>query len=166
MTNLFNAFLLLDTTYKLGDLAGLLSLIVAVVGFAITIYQTVRSRHASEQVRDHVLQLSATHGLGGAIRELGDIRRLHRISVWEIMPDRYTSVRLQLLAIKRGTPGLTTDQQSEIQAAVQQIAIIERDVERAMTRRTTPDVDKLNFVVSKQIDRLAVLQADVQSMLQ
>ena len=54
MANLFNAFLVFDTTYKLGDIAGLLALIVAVVGFGITIRETVRSRHASEQVRDHV----------------------------------------------------------------------------------------------------------------
>lgn len=79
------------------------------------------------------------------------------------MPDRYTAVRLQLLAIKKMTPGLTTDQQSEIQAAVQQVAIMERDVERAMIRNIDPSVDKLNVVVSKQIDRLAVLQAELQN---
>jgi hypothetical protein len=73
-------------------------------------------------------------------------------------------LRRDLIAIRGRTPNLTDDQRSNIQGAIQQLSNIERQVENAMAGATDiPLVHRINDIISKQIDRLAVLLVDLQS---
>jgi len=151
----------------------LLALLVAIVGFALTLWRIRKSQTASEQarkaaesVREQILQMNAIQGLNDSIRALEDIRRLHRLAAaaWPALPDRYTSLKRALIAIRQRTPNLTEDQRSNIQGAIQQLSNVERQVENAMAGGTdVPSVNRINDIISKQIDRLAVLLVDLQS---
>ena len=108
--------------------------------------------------------MNAIQGLNDVMRALEDIRRLHRLQAWSALPDRYTSLRRDLIAIRGRTPNLTEDQRSNIQGAIQQLSNIERQVENAMAGGAdVPSVNRINDIVSRQIDRLAVLLVDLQS---
>jgi hypothetical protein len=149
----------------------LLALLITIVGFAFTLWRLRKSQTASEQarraaesVREQILQMNAIQGLNDVMRALEDIRRLHRLQAWSALPDRYTSLRRDLIAIRGRTPNLTEDQRSNIQGAIQQLSNIERQVENAMAGATNvPSVNRINDIISKQIDRLAVLLVDLQS---
>jgi len=149
----------------------LLALLVAIVGFALTLWRIRKSQTASEQarkaaesVREQILQMNAIQGLNDVMRALEDIRRLHRPEAWPALPDRYTSLKRDLIAIRGRTPNLTEDQRSNIQGAIQQLSNIERQVENAIAGATgVPSVNRINDIISRQIDRLAVLLVDLQN---
>lgn len=151
---------------ELGNIASILSLVIAVVGFGATIYQTTQSRKAAEQARDRVLDLNALVGVDSAIRVLGDIRRLHRLEAWEALPDRYTSLMMDLRAIRTRTPTLSLEHRTRIQEVIAQIAVIERQVERIVNGKIEAEVASLNITVTRQINRLADLLVELQSRMQ
>jgi hypothetical protein len=107
--------------------------------------------------------MNAIQELNGAIRTLEDIRRLHRIKAWEVLPDRYTALRLSLIALRGRTPSLSDQQRSGIQATIQQLSNLEQEVENAMAHGDAPRVHINN--VSTRIDRLAVLLVELQNEL-
>jgi hypothetical protein len=149
----------------LGNVASLLSL-VTFVGFGLALWRirktetaAKQARRAAESVRDQLLQLN------GAIRTLEDIRRLHRIKAWEVLPDRYTALRLNLIAIRGRTPSLSDQQRSGMQATIQQLSNLEQEVEIAMSHEDAPSVHLIN-TVSTQIDRLALILVELQNQIE
>ncbi len=163
---LLEKFLEFNNTYRAGDIASVLGLMITMVGFAATLYQVTRSRQAAEEARDHVLELNAVHGLSAAIRAFEDIRRLHRSEAWGALPDRYTSLRLELVAIRQRTPGLSAEHQKSIQGVVQQLSTMERQVERILEGTSEPEIARLNSVVTRQIDRLGNLLVELQKKIE
>ena len=158
--------------YQLGDLASLLALLITIIGFAVALWRIRKSETASEQarraaesVREQILQMNAFQGVGGAIRILEDIRRLHRLDAWPVLPDRCTSLKQELLAIKGRTPMLTDDQRSTIQGVIQQVSLIERKAEDAIGG-DKPAVNRINYIVTKQIDELASLLVELQNEIE
>jgi hypothetical protein len=107
--------------------------------------------------------MNAIQELNDAIRSLQDIRRLHRYQVWELLPDRYASLRQDLIAIKGRTPSLTQSHKDSIQGAIQQLSIMEGQVESAIAGQGAPQVQQINKAVSRQIDRLAILLVELQN---
>jgi hypothetical protein len=96
---------------------------------------------------------------------LEDIRRLHRIKAWEVLPDRYTALRLNLIAIRGRTPSLSDQQRSGMQATIQQLSNLEQEVEIAMSHEDAPSVHLIN-TVSTQIDRLALILVELQNQIE
>jgi hypothetical protein len=167
---LFEKFLAFDRAYQLGDVASLIALAITIVGFAITIWQIQKSRTASEQARDaahsarqQILRMNAVAELGVIIRDLQEIQGFHRDNTLSALPGRYTSVKLALIAVKGRTPELTERQQSEIQAAVQQIAGLEQTVEEAIAGTNILQVSRINRILRQQIERLAAISVDLQT---
>lgn len=151
---------------ELGDIASILGLAVTFIGFGATLYQATQSRRAAEQARDRVLDLNALVGVDSAIRVLEDLRRLHRLEAWPALPDRYTSLMMDLRAIRTRTPSLSKEHQREIQGVVAQLATMERLVERIVNRKAIAEVTSLNITVTRQINRLADLLVDLQTKMQ
>lgn len=155
----------------MGNVASLLSL-VTFVGFGLALWRirktetaAKQARRAAESVRDQLLQMNAVQELNGAIRTLEDIRRLHRIKAWEVLPDRYTALRLNLIAIRGRTPSLSDQQRSGMQATIQQLSNLEQEVEIAMSHEDAPSVHLIN-TVSTQIDRLALILVELQNQIE
>jgi ribosomal protein S13 len=154
----------------LGTVASIIGLPLTIGGFALALWQIRKTRSASESakkaadaVRQQLLQMNAIQEIGAAIRALEDIRRLHRHKAWEALGDRYTSLKLILISVKGRTPNLREDQKTKIQATIQQLTTIEGQVESAVAGADEPEVDRINSVISKQIDRLGQVLVEIQT---
>jgi hypothetical protein len=166
-------FLYVVIEYRLGDLASMAALPITIVGFGIAFRQIQKTKSsseaaktASEAVRQQIHQMNAIQGVGAAIRTLEDIRRLHRIKAWSVLPDRYTSLKSELISIRGRTPDLADSVKSEFQGAIQQITLIERQVEEALAGVGEPEINRINDVISEQIDRFAQVLADLQNQIE
>lgn len=146
-------------------------MVISLVGFGLALWRirktetaAKQARRAAESVREQLLQMNAIQELNSAIRTLEDIRRLHRIKAWEVLPDRYTALRLNLIAIRGRTPSLSAEQRSGMQATIQ-LSNLEQEVEIAMAHDDAPSVHLTN-TISTQIDRLAVLLVELQNQIE
>jgi hypothetical protein len=106
--------------------------------------------------------MNALQDIGGTIRNLEVIRRLHRQQTWDALADSYTPLKRDLIAISARTPNLTEAQKTEILAAIQQLTNIEKAVETKIAGGSPPEVDLINTVVSEQIDRLNSILVQIQ----
>jgi hypothetical protein len=122
-----------------------------------------QARAAAQAVREQLLQMNAIQGLNLAIKTLEDVQRLHRIKAWQALPDRCTSLKQDLIAIRIRSRNLTEDQQSSIQGAIVQLSTIQRGVESTVAGGDAPDVPRMNEIISEQIDRLTVVLAELQN---
>jgi|SRR5208283_1042089 len=159
--------------YHLGDIASVVGLFLTIGGFIITFWQIRKSKSAAEQareaaegVREQLLKMNAFQGLTAAIRSFEDIRRLHRLKAWQVLPDRYTWLKQELILIKGRTPNLSETHKAQIQGAIQQVSIIEGKVEIALGGADEPEVHRINSVISKQIDQLQQVVVDVQNEIE
>jgi hypothetical protein len=156
--------------FDLGNVENIVELIVTIAGFALTWWQihktksaSLQAKEAAESVRTQILQLNTIQDINAASKAFEDIRRLHRLKAWEALPDRYTSLKQQLISIKGRTPHLSDGQKTQIQGAIQQVSNIERIIEVAISGTEEPEVHRVNDVISRQIDRLAQVLVDVQN---
>jgi hypothetical protein len=163
----------MEAIAELGDIASIVGLFITIGGFGIALWQIQKSKSASEQarqvaesVRAQILQMNAIQDISAASKAFEDIRRLHRQRAWEALPDRYTSLKQLLISIKGRTPNLSNAQKAQIQGAVQQVSNIEAQVEIAIGGKDEPEVQRINQIVSRQIDRLADLLVDVQNEIE
>jgi hypothetical protein len=101
-------------------------------------------------------------GLNDVIRVLEDIRRLHRLQAWAALPDRYTSLKRDLIGIRTRTPSFTPAQRSTLQAAIQQLSNIETQVENVIGGSDAPNVPRMNQIIARQIDRLVEILVELQ----
>jgi hypothetical protein len=157
-------------TQQLANVASILGLAISILVFGVGFWriwklQTTANevRTATESLRKQLLAMNAVQELRASIRTLEDIRRLHRLEAWSVLPDRYTSFRHDLIAIRGRMPNLTDKQNSSIQGAIQQLSIMERQVESAIAGEEEPEVNRMNDVISKQLDRLAILVVELQT---
>jgi hypothetical protein len=135
----------LDQT-RAGDLASLAGVLIALVGFAITIRNTraskaaaLRAEGAAKEARQAIRLLDAVTEVSAAIKDLEELRRLHRSGAWPALPDRYNALRKSLVSIRSSIPGLSDQQQTAIQAALRDLADMERKVENDLERGRSPD---------------------------
>jgi ribosomal protein S13 len=156
---------------KWGGIVNGLGLIVSVVGFAVTIWNVVRTKRASQRAEDAVTTMRQMLNRSDAIMEVSaaitimeEIKRLHRAGEWKVLLDRYTTLKRLLISIRNPTNHLSDDQMASIQNTIQHFSDIEGKVERAVASgiNDQPKVPKLNEVVSMQIDALAALLTDIR----
>jgi phosphoglycerate-specific signal transduction histidine kinase len=143
--------------------------VVTLVGFGIAIHQIRATKTASEQakevaegVRNQILQMNAVRGLDAAIKAFEIIRKLHRAESWDALPELYTSLKHELIAIKVRTPNMSDAHRTQLQNAIQQISNMEKQVEGTIGGGSTPEVDRMNNVVSRQMDRLGQVIVELQ----
>jgi hypothetical protein len=159
---LLENFAKFDRAYAVGSLSSVLAVVIT----ALTWSQASRSRKAAEQARDRVLEMNAVHDLGVVIETLQDMRRLHRLQAWSALPDRYTFLRRDLVAIRRRTPNLSLQHLAEIQTVVQDLAITERRIEHIIQGKSAPAISSLNVSTTRQINRLVDLLVELQQKME
>jgi hypothetical protein len=144
-----------------GDLASF-------VGLAVTIWFAFRAKSAAEQARDAAQQvkerissLDTVAALSAAVTTLEELKGLHRIRAWDLVFNRYSSLRRHLVTIEAG---LTEAQRTQIGKAISQFRIIEAQVERASASQQQDQLDSARFnrIVSAQIDVLQKLMIAVK----
>jgi len=156
---------------KWGGIVNGLGLVVSVIGFAVTIWNVVRTKRASERAEQAVTILRMALNRSDAIMEVSaaiaimeEIKRLHRAGEWKVLLDRYTTLKRLLVSIRNPENHLSDEHVGSIQSAIQHFTDIEKKVERSLAAGTTDQkkVPKLNEIVSMQIDALAAVLTEIR----
>jgi hypothetical protein len=150
----------------LGDWASVLGFLVGVAGFGFTIWQLVRTRKAADAARNAAVRLraeitrtNAVADLASVVSTLQEIKRLHRREAWEVVLDRYSSAREQIVDVRSARENLSSQDRSTLQSAMTTIAELERDVEANLEDSgRTVNVIRLNA-------RVSILVENIQSIL-
>jgi hypothetical protein len=136
--------------------------LISIVGFAVTIISVLASKKAAQragdaalEVRDKFLRTDTIMELSGAIAIMEEIKRMHRLDIWSLLPDRYSSVKRLLVTIRSSHAILSPEHRAVLLGAIQHFSDIEKKVERALASKSTPsNVAKLNEIVSLQLDHI------------
>ena len=116
-----------------GNFMTSLGVFIALIGFAITIWQVIKSGAAAKKAEDAVVKVqedirkvNTVADFSAALTIMDEIKRLHRESAWIILPDRYSELRKLLISIKTSNPELPTRHRSKLQGAIQHFASMEQ----------------------------------------
>ena len=139
-----------------------IDLLLGIVGFGLTFWGIWRSKtaaeiaeKAAERARDAIIRTDTIALISAAVTAMDEIKRLHRVPAWQILPDRYSQLRKLLISVRGANANLQPDYASVLQGAIQQFSTMEDEVERALTsNRAPPNQARLNRIVSTQGDNL------------
>ncbi len=159
--------------HDLGDAASVIALLITVISFIVLWVNVLRSKKASEQakeavaqVRDDLRKVDTVAEFSTALSAMEEIRRLHRKDAWEILPDRYSSLRKSLISIRSSNPNMLKEHKKVFQSAIQIFSSIEDRVEVALSqKKSPPDAAELNKVISMQIDRLQEILIEMKNQI-
>jgi len=154
-----------------GDLASIAGLLVALIGFAITIIGVWKSRSAAEsakkaayEARSAIVRTEIIANFSSAVTAMDEVKRLHRAEAWNVMPDRYSSLRRTLISICSSHPNLNEEHRKLIQSSIAQFRELESLVESFLAGgKTSPSSAKLNKIVTAQIDKLDEVLNSIKS---
>ncbi|MGA2588416.1 MAG: hypothetical protein ABSH32_00740 [Bryobacteraceae bacterium] len=155
------------------DPASVLGFLVSLIGFFITIVVVLRSKSAAErtgqavaEVRQKLMRQTAVFDLNRVLADVDELKALHRASVWELLPARYSSLRRQLAGFRGTYPDLTRRQKATIQGIISQFSEIESIVEKSLaTKQAPPDPPSLNRIAAEQSDKLNDIVIAVQQTI-
>lgn len=141
---------------------GLTDLLLGVVGFAVTLIAVLRSKRSADAAAESaanakaaLLHAAAIWEVSAALATMDEVKRLQRLDAWQLLPDRYSTLRRSLITIRASAPRLTEQQGSIIQGAIQHFSHFEEQVERGLAgKKPLPDPARLNKIVSAQADLL------------
>ncbi|NQD80919.1 hypothetical protein HP436_12105 [Pseudomonas sp. CrR14] len=150
-------------------------LLITMAGFAITIYQLWKTRAAAEsatfaakEARRIVFQAGVIANFSSAVTAMEELKRLQRAGAWEIMPDRYSSLRKMLISIIGADNSMTDQHRKLVQSSISQFREIEGLIEEFISsnKDNPPDPAKLNKIITQQLDKLdevlAFIKTDVR----
>lgn len=170
MDSTFTKFIIENS---IGDYASIVGVLISLFGFIITIINVIKSKKTVEQtntiakrVREDLIKTDIVMEFSSLLSELEEVKRLHRKNAWEILPDRYSSLRKKLYNIKNSYSNFEGEQLVTIQIAIQSLQNIEEKVDKAVFLGKEPDeVYKLNKSISSQSDKLTEILNDIKSKI-
>lgn len=164
-----NSFL---ADYRVGDYAGILGLIVSVVGFIWTVRAAVSSRDAALQtksvvqdIRNDMRRAETVSDFSAVVAIMEEIKRLHRLKSLELLPDRYSQINKFLIGVRSANPLLTEGELKIIQSAITQFSALERLIDGCLANATALDTAKVNGLVSKQLEAVHGLLVSMKSQI-
>jgi hypothetical protein len=98
-----------------------------------------------------------------AITALQDIRRLHQLQAWLVLPDRYTSLKRNLIAIRSRTPKFYRS--PALQPSSRDSTAFEYrrpSVENVIGGLGPPEVPRMDQIIARQLDRLAAIWVELR----
>ena len=157
-------------TKHLGDWASVLGVLIALVGFGITIYNVVRSRKSSDraetaanQALQSVRYIDTVQNLSKAISIMEEIQRLNRAKEWKVLLDRHLNFRSILIEVKGAADSLGDGHLASIQSGILQSRLISHKIESALGKDAEPkDVALMNRVLSEQTEKLGAILVDIK----
>ena len=149
-----------------GALASIIALVISIIGFGVIIYNVIKTRGISLQVRNDLLRADTVLQFSSAISAMEEIKTLHREGAWRILPDRYSSLRKTLISIKQSNIDLSVEQSRNVQITISSLSNIEHEIEKCSFHKTSPtDVPRLNKTISTQIDRLQPILVEISNKI-
>ena len=153
-----------------GTAATLVGLWVAVVQIRRTATAAEAARVAAEDVRRVVQQRDALAAFSAAVAMMDEIKRLHRVGAWAVLPERYSAVTRVLLDLRESNVALSPDQQDALLGAIDTLHEIEQRIETYLASprvgKRPPRVPPLNRAVSKERERLVMLLAALRANIE
>lgn len=155
---------------QIGDLTGLLGIIVSILGFFVTVWSVLKSKkaavlaaEAATAAYNRIAEFESVFDFSAAIASLEEIKRLHRQKAWQILPDRYAALRKTLISLRASIPSLQDQEKSIIQNALVNLRDIEQRVERSLADGTSLSGVKFNYAISEDIDSLMSLLSSIKT---
>ncbi len=156
-----------------GNILSIAGILIALVGFFLTIRAARKSRTAAQQaeqavqrMRDDIRKYDTVAEFSTALSIMEEIKRLHREGAWKVLPDRYSTLRQLLISIRATNPSLSNKQKEIMQNALMHFTGIERQVEKVnATNQIPPSIPRLNSIVSNQIDGLKSILVDIRNTI-
>jgi hypothetical protein len=155
-----------------GLIVGIIGVVISVIGFLYTLHQVKKTKNAAEaskeaalETKDKIRNLDSVIDFSTVLTIIEEIKRHQRGGNWVVLPDRYSALRSKLVAIKSQCPGITDLQKSVLQGAITQFKNIEGKIDVALTDHSTPDVTKLNRLVSAEFDRLNEVLLELKTQI-
>lgn len=153
-----------------GNIASIIGLLIALLGFSLTLYNVHKARWTAQKAYDTALEVKEDFNridtitqLSSAIAIMDEIKRLHRQKAWEILLDRYSSLRKKLITIKKTFPELSEDYEKKITNAIIHFSTIENYVDKAVCGQSEPEnIHRTNKIVTKQIDIIHEILEDIK----
>jgi Co/Zn/Cd efflux system component len=147
------------------DLAGTWADVAGLVGFVVTIIAALAAKSAAEaaksaaeNMREKIRLFDTVVDTQAVISALEDVKKLHRLRDWNALPEKYASIRRQLIMLREGGASLNDEQLKTIQNAVTNLSEMERQLDRSLARNAQPQgSDKLNPLISDDSDALVAL---------
>ncbi|MCB1884552.1 MAG: hypothetical protein KDG89_11255 [Geminicoccaceae bacterium] len=148
--------------WHLGDLASIVGLAIALVGFGATIWNTLKAKRAAEaaevavrQTREEMARLYATVDLAGLIERVDSLKTSHRAGEWASVSVQYGLLRRELIKLHARTTILSEGQQKVLQGTIQLLNLLEERAERTLASGIIlDDVVELNKRITRQLNRL------------
>ncbi len=136
--------------------------IVGIVGFAITIVGVWKSKNAAiaaqqaaQAAKESIRLFDAIQDFSTAIAILEEIKRVQRGNgISDALPDRYASIRKQLITLRGSSVLLTEDHKAVIQNAIANLSTMENLIEKALETKGAFPIAKYNSLISADIDKL------------
>lgn len=156
--------------YRIGDYAGLIGLLISLVGFCFTIKAVLNSKAASEQataavesMRGDMRRSETVSDFATALAVMEEIKRMHRSDNLIFLPDRYASLKKFLVSIRTSNPLLTEKDQIVIQSAIAKFSSMETVIEASIRNAKPIEHAKMNGQMSKHYDSIQALLVKIKS---
>jgi lipoate-protein ligase B len=157
-----------------GDWASVFGVILSLVGFVITIIAVVRSKSASDQakaavmnVRNDIFRIDTVSDCGSALMQLEQIKTFQQRQDWDLLPDKYSSLRKSLISLKNSESLSKDEHQTVLQSTITLVANIEEKIIKALAHKKTDDLDfsKLNPLLSDHADKIQAILIKVKTQI-
>jgi len=156
--------------YRLGDIASIVGLLLTVFGFTFTLIiafkaktAATQAREAAFKIRDDMILLNTTAGISAAIAIMDEIKRLHRLKQWVLLPDRYSEARKILISVRGMNPSISRRAHKGLQSSITILANLEDDIEKRIAQKTLDaDVTIFNKGIRKHVDVLQDLLSEIK----
>jgi hypothetical protein len=163
----------LDHSYGPGDVASIVGLAVALIGFIVTILGVTKARSAAMQAARAALAsqrrirfVATVVDLTALVSELEMVKRQHRLGEWRQCLGTYAELRRKLIQVRAANPFLSSRDQAAVQALVRTLRQVEGIVERAVESATQLPPSQMNALLTRQIDGMVAMLARIAQQRQ
>lgn len=165
-------FLDWESRNHVGDLAGIAAVVISLFGFFFTLRGVRRSKQAAEKAKEaaeaakNSIELFETVvDVARVIEILEEIKTLHRLRQWVLVPSKYATMRRMLISLRATSAPLSEEDLTTIQSALVNLRTMEEKVDRALQTEGALDGARFNRVVSNDIDGLSATLAALKAAM-
>lgn len=141
---------------NIGEKLSVLDISLTLIGFSITVFATLRAKKSAEMARDaanmaanSARRLDLFFEISSLIRQLEELKRLHRANVTDLLSERYSSVRVKAVEIRESGLLKSPLDQSALQDVISRVVALEKDLDKNLDVLTDKKrVAKFNESVS------------------
>lgn len=137
------------------DWLNIAGILLAIVGFGVTIWQAWAARRAAEQARDQVRGSQTIASLATAVAIVEEIKRLQTAGAWPVVVDRYSTLRGCLIEIQGSSD-------AKLAGSIRKLKTSEKEIAEAMRDGTPLDPVKMNEILNTEADKLKEILVGVK----